>query len=717
MTELQEKIFEVMKVFDRVCRENRLQYYMLGGTMLGAVRHKGFIPWDDDADFGLPRNEYERLLSLPPDVFPEGFCLRHFSQESTVPYAFARLENEATTLIEARRSGSGYVGGVYIDIFPLDADTGSAVTRFFQELRIKAEKKLLYAHIADKEHMKNPVKRALLQKIAERTKQERLVQRLDSSVKQFGERKNGFLPRGEARYSNYLGHWGRKESIPRHVFDGELKNSTYSAVDQRRGERVMAPAGGRTAEYEFEGVNFFGPVDADSYLRALYGVNYLTPPPKHRQEGHPVNYIELEQPFQKYQQNKAGGTEMTFEEALKKVSEYGQEHVLQYYEELSPEEKTKLLAQIAQTDFSVLANAKDGSKELSRGVISPIPAMKLDEIEANKEAFTEKGLELLRAGKVGAVLLAGGMGTRLGSDDPKCMYNIGITKEVYIFERLINNLMDVVKQTGSYIHLFVMTSEKNHEKTVKFMNEKKFFGYDPNYVTFFMQDMAPASDYNGKVYMEGRGLIAASPNGNGGWFSSMKRAGLLEMLHKNGIEYLNIFAVDNVLQRIADPAFVGATALRNCVVGAKVIRKNAPDEKVGVMCLEDGKPSIVEYYELTQEMMEAKDASGEPAYNYGVILNYLFRVKELEEIVGKDLPLHIVEKKIPYCNEAGELIKPEKPNGYKYESLVLDMIHMLDSCLVYEVVREKEFAPIKNATGVDSVESARELLRLNGVEL
>lgn len=408
---------------------------------------------------------------------------------------------------------------------------------------------------------------------------------------------------------------------------------------------------------------------------------------------------------------------MNYSEAFKKVSEYGQEHVLQYFEELSEEGKTTLLAQIEQTDFSVLSQAAQADKEQARGVITPIPAMKLSEIEEKKVEYNEKGLEMIRAGKVGAVLLAGGMGTRLGSDNPKGMYNIGLTKEVYIFERLIRNLLDVVEQAGSYIHLFVMTSEKNHEKTVSFLQEMDFFGYKEEYVTFFMQDMAPASDYNGKVYMEEKGLMSASPNGNGGWFSSMKRAGVLDIVHKAGIEWLNIFAVDNVLQRIADPCFVGATALNNCAVGAKVIKKAAPDEKVGVMCLEDGRPSIVEYYELTTEMMEAKDATGEPAYNYGVILNYLFRVNDLEEIVSKEMPLHIVEKKIPYMNEDGETVKPEAVNGYKYESLVLDMIHMLDSCLVFEVVREKEFAPIKNATGVDSVESARELLKLNGVEL
>ena len=177
------------------------------------------------------------------------------------------------------------------------------------------------------------------------------------------------------------------------------------------------------------------------------------------------------------------------------------------------------------------------------------------------------------------------------------------------------------------------------------------------------------------------------------------------------------FAVDNVLQRIADPVFVGATIINNAAVGSKVVRKAARDEKVGVMCLEDGRPSIVEYYELTDELMDAKDANGDPAYNFGVILNYLFRVADLEEIMNNNMPLHIVEKKIPYIDENANLVKPESPNGYKFETLVLDMIHLLDSCLPFEVVRNREFAPIKNKTGVDSVETARELLKENGVEL
>lgn len=405
---------------------------------------------------------------------------------------------------------------------------------------------------------------------------------------------------------------------------------------------------------------------------------------------------------------------MNYNEAMEKLKKYGQEHVLKYYAELSDEQRNTLIEQIDRTDFTVIGQAAEAGK---RGEIAPIKAMTIPEIDMGRERFEHIGMEAIKAGKLGAVLLAGGMGTRLGSGAPKGMYDIGISKPVYIFQRLIENLMKVVEKAGNYIQLFVMTSEKNHDATVGFFKEHDYFGYDKEYIAFFKQDMAPAADFDGKVYMEAKDCIATSPNGNGGWFLSMKKSGLLELVEKRDIEWLNVFAVDNVLQSIADPVFAGAVLEGGYSVGSKVIRKVNPQEKVGVMCTEDGRPSIVEYIELTEDMLTQKDENGEYAYNFGVILNYLFKVDKLVNLLERKLPYHKSAKKIPYINEAGELVKPEEPNGYKYEQFILDMIQMLDSCLPFEVVREKEFAPIKNKTGVDSVESARELLRKNGIEL
>ena len=405
------------------------------------------------------------------------------------------------------------------------------------------------------------------------------------------------------------------------------------------------------------------------------------------------------------------------EKALEIVAEYKQEHIMKYFDELDEEEKKELLKQIEITDFSVLSNLNGNEGNMARGTFEPLGAVTIDDISANSSEYTDIGVAAIKAGKAAAVLLAGGQGTRLGFDKPKGMFKIGVEQELYIFQCLINNLMDVVKLTGTWIPLYIMTSEKNNKDTIDFFKEKNYFGYDPEYISFFIQDMAPSVDFDGKILMESRSRISVSPNGNGGWFSSLVRAGLLNDIKNKGVEWINVFAVDNVLQRIADPSFIGAVIKSGLQSGSKVVSKAAPEEKVGVLCLEDGKPSIVEYYEMTDEMRTLVNEKGELAYKYGVILNYLFNVAKLEEICDRKLPVHIVDKKIPYMDENGNYIIPTAPNGHKFETLVLDMVHMQDSCLAYEVIREKEFAPVKNATGVDSVDSARELLKANGIQI
>ncbi len=410
---------------------------------------------------------------------------------------------------------------------------------------------------------------------------------------------------------------------------------------------------------------------------------------------------------------------MNFTEAKEKLEAYGQTHLLRWYDELTETEQDALLAQVEALDLHLLDVFKDFKKngEAARGKLEPLGALTLEEIKNNLESYENAGLEAIRQGKVGAVLLAGGMGTRLGFESPKGMFNMGETRELCIFACLIANLMEVVDRAGAFVPLFIMTSEKNDEETRAFFKENKYFGYNEEYVHFFIQEMAPAVDTDGNILLEEKGRIATSPNGNGGWFSSMIKAGLLPLLKREGIEWLNVFAVDNVLQRIADPAFVGATILSGCPSGSKVVSKAAPEECVGVLCLEDGTPSIVEYCEMTEEMINSREPDGRLSYNYGVILNYLFRTDCLEAAADGNMPIHVVSKKIPYIDENGTSIKPEKPNGHKFETLVLDMIHMQDKCLSFEVDRQREFAPVKNAVGVDSVDTARALLRLNGVEL
>lgn len=395
---------------------------------------------------------------------------------------------------------------------------------------------------------------------------------------------------------------------------------------------------------------------------------------------------------------------------------HGQEHLADM-EGLSAEERAEYLRRLSEIDWETVELWKNPEDLSGKGRIEPIEGLRLPQIEERRAEFERVGVGAVRDGKVAAVLLAGGQGTRLGSNAPKGTYDIGITHPVYIFERLFRNLLETTDRCGAYVPLYIMTSERNDAETQAFLRAHAFFGYPEEYVAFFRQEMAPSVDFDGKILLEGKGKLALSPNGNGGWYSSLVKSGLDRDMKRRGVEWINVFAVDNVLQRIADPAFIGATILSGKPSGAKVVCKAEPGEKVGVLCLEDGRPAVIEYYEMSAEMANLRDGRGDLVYLYGVILNYLFNASRLEEIARERIPVHVVKKKIPCLGADGTLFKPETENGYKFETLILDMVKLMGACLPYEVVREREFAPIKNKTGVDSVESARELLAKNGVAL
>ncbi len=401
-----------------------------------------------------------------------------------------------------------------------------------------------------------------------------------------------------------------------------------------------------------------------------------------------------------------------------KLEKLNQTQLLKFENELTTQQKEQLYKQIESLDFSYLEELNKNEDNSQKTTITPIKAMTVNEIQQRKQEFEQIGLQALKNNEIGVLLLAGGMGTRLGSDKPKGMFNIGKTKDVYIFQRLFENTLEVVKRCGKFIPFFIMTSEKNNDDTINFLKQHNYFGYDENYISFFIQDMAPCVDFNGKVLLEEKNRVATSPNGNGGWFNSLlNNEESKKLLNKFNVKWLNVFAVDNVLQQIADPVFIGATLGGGYEIGSKVIRKVDAYEKVGVMCNKNGNPSIVEYIDLTEDMATAVDNNGERLYNFGVILNYLFNVDLLYKIKDKKLPIHVVTKKVEYIDELGKLIKPETPNAHKFEMLCVDMIEFASSCLPFEVVREKEFAPIKNKTGVDSVESAQALLENNGYKL
>lgn len=398
-------------------------------------------------------------------------------------------------------------------------------------------------------------------------------------------------------------------------------------------------------------------------------------------------------------------------EVKQTLEKEGQAHLLQYYDMLSDKEKKAFLSELLKIDFSFIKRA-DCSK-IQRFDISPIDIFKTGMAEGRREELESVGLAAIGAGKIAAVLLCGGQGTRLGFDHSKGMYDIGLTHSLTIFELHFSYMLHVARRAGAWFPIFIMTSEINDAEIREFLAAQHYFGYNEAFVHYYIQNMVPSTDFDGKILLGEKGKLAMSPDGNGGWFSSLVSAGLLDDVKTNGIEWFNVVSIDNVLQRTADPLFIGATLCSGTDCGAKVIKKATPDERIGLICRNGGHPAVIEYYELDRLMKE--ENVNTDGIEYGVILNYLFRTDKMEETLCHPLPVHKVRKKIPYFN--GKLVVPEQENGFKYEMLATDLVEFMGSCLPYEVRREAEFAPVKNRYGMDSVDTAREMLTAVGYVL
>lgn len=389
-----------------------------------------------------------------------------------------------------------------------------------------------------------------------------------------------------------------------------------------------------------------------------------------------------------------------------------QTQLLRYYDTLSDREKEALLSELSKIDFSFFERAEH-SGQIRSCDISPIDIFTSRMAEQRRRELEAVGLSAIGEGRIAAVLLCGGQGTRLGFDHSKGMYDIGLTRSLSIFELHFSYMLGVARRAGAWFPVFIMTSEINDSEIREFLAAHDYFGYNGEFVHFYVQNMVPSTDFDGKILLGGRGSLAMSPDGNGGWFSSLVSAGLLDFVKTAGVEWFNVVSIDNVLQRTVDPLFVGATLCSGADCGAKVIKKATPDERIGLICRNAGHPAVIEYYELDRLIRE-KHVNTD-GIEYGVILNYLFRTDRMEGTLSHPLPVHKVRKKIPYFN--GEMVIPERENGYKYEMLATDLVEFMGSCLPYEVRREAEFAPVKNRHGADSVDSAREMLAAAGYEL
>lgn len=401
-------------------------------------------------------------------------------------------------------------------------------------------------------------------------------------------------------------------------------------------------------------------------------------------------------------------------EAAKAVLEkHGQEQLLANYEKLSENDKDKLLDDILTIDFNQLEKLyeKRNFKQVySEAEIEPISYVEKDKMsKEEREKYDEIGTKAIKAGKLAAVTMAGGQGTRLGHNGPKGTFDIGLESHKPIFELLCETLKLANEKYGVVIPWYIMTSKENNKDTVDFFEKNNYFGYPKGYIQFFKQGELPMVGEDGKVLLDEKGMIKQAADGHGGIFTSMRKDGVIYDMKARGIEWVFIGGVDNVLVKMVDPTLIGLAESKGILAAGKSVVKAGPHEKVGVFCKRNGRPSVIEYSEISKEMAEETDENGQLKYGESHILCNLFNIKEIEKISEKNLPYHSAHKKATYMNEKGEIVKGTEPNAYKFEAFLFDAFESLDDMVIMRVKREEEFAPVKNAEGVDSPDTARKL--------
>ena len=405
------------------------------------------------------------------------------------------------------------------------------------------------------------------------------------------------------------------------------------------------------------------------------------------------------------------------EEVKDILKKYGQEHLLNHYNDLDEKKKGILLEQINKIDFELVSKLYDSTKEQkinTNDKITPINYLDKYKLNDQYKYYESIGKKAIKEGKLAAVTMAGGQGTRLGHSGPKGTYDIGLDSHKSLFELLSDNLKEEGKKYGVIIPWFIMTSRENNKDTVEFFEKHRYFGYkkDKN-IFFFEQGELPMMDTEGKILIGEDGLIKLAADGHGGIYESLVKTKMTNKMRELGVEWVFIGGVDNCLVKMVDPVLMGIAIDKKVTVACKSVVKANPHEKVGVFCKRNGRPNVIEYSEITDEMAEATDENGELLYGESHILCNLFSIDAIERMGAEPLPYHVAFKKAKYIDKDGNLVVPDSPNAYKFEAFLFDAFGEVDDMAVLRVKREEEFAPVKNSDekGVDCPKTARELYK------
>ncbi|XP_033208355.1 UDP-N-acetylhexosamine pyrophosphorylase [Belonocnema kinseyi] len=400
-----------------------------------------------------------------------------------------------------------------------------------------------------------------------------------------------------------------------------------------------------------------------------------------------------------------------------KLQKFNQDHLLQFWDEISDQEKSALFKDILELDlpevtsyFSKAMNFLNANTEILDSKIQPIPGDVFESLctstPAKLDQYELRGLKEISEGRVAVLLMAGGQGTRLGVNYPKGMYDVGLPSHSTLFHlqalriRRLQELAEEKFKKWGQIAWYIMTSEATHDTTLTYFEKNDYFGLKKENLKAFKQEMLPCFTFDGKIILDEKNRISKAPDGNGGLYRALKSRGILEDMLTRGINSVHVFSVDNILVKVADPVFIGFCLSRSADCAVKVVPKRSPTEAVGVVCQVEGKYRVVEYSEITLKTAELRNKDGELTFNAGNICNHYFTLDFLFSIGNaheSDLDLHVAKKKVPYINEYGKKIIPTSPNGIKVEKFVFDVFKFAKNFAAWETIRECEFSALKNS--------------------
>lgn len=397
-------------------------------------------------------------------------------------------------------------------------------------------------------------------------------------------------------------------------------------------------------------------------------------------------------------------------EIAKRLADYGQGHLVDHLAQLDFPLSHAFAGELARLDPIQLSDLFHGLhlaqppdlKHLEPPPIAP---------SVDDAAARTAGIQALRDGTVAVVLVAGGQGSRLGSDLPKGCFPVGPVSGATLYQIHAAKVLELGRRFGRTPPLLVMTSRATDEATRTFFASQQNFGLQANDVQFFRQAEMPALDRaTGKVLLEAPGRLFTAPDGHGGCLTALSRQGWLDRLESGGIQHLFYFQVDNPLVRIADPVFLGRHLLAGSQASSKVIARRHAGEKLGVFASLGGRCHIVEYSDLPKEMDEATGSDGGILFNAGNPAIHVFSVPFLRKAASGDenMPFHAALKKVPNWTPRYGSQVPDRENAIKYEKFMFDILPHAAPWLLMWTSREDEFAPLKNADGADSPAGVRQ---------